>query len=393
MKPSVQYGNTWVTLQTAMNVGYRMTINDLYTASFELPVFDDFNSYCKARTLVDIYDGDRYIGRFRIKGFSGAINGEEATYTYECEHVLAYLADSRIISEADENIFDGKTVGAVVTKILAWQGKGKNSPSYWWSMGTCEHTYEFEEADEYDIKDADILSSVFDVTKDIEGFYWQYDTNHTGTQADPYVMNFLQFPKTATASVTYGRNEVDISRAMDTEEMCTRLFVVGGSGDETVYMKKANTDSGCTGEGTDYYGTGESPDVNGYRIDGKYIISDNAEAEYGVIVKTLKKDKISNGKTLRRAAEYYLMACDHPQYTYTCEMIDLYRYEGTNAIEIGTCVSVTDLRMGIDIITHVTEIEKDDVEGDPLTMKVALSTRTIYDSGLLRFANALLRRM
>lgn len=53
-------------LENAYNVGYTQEQNALWTAQFTLPLQDAKNRYCQYFNFVEIYDGDKYIGLFRI---------------------------------------------------------------------------------------------------------------------------------------------------------------------------------------------------------------------------------------------------------------------------------------------------------------------------------------
>ena len=55
-------------LDAAHDVGYQLKHNDLSTASFQLPTCDPKNEHCAAHNYVQIEDGARDLGLFRIIG-------------------------------------------------------------------------------------------------------------------------------------------------------------------------------------------------------------------------------------------------------------------------------------------------------------------------------------
>ena len=56
------------TIRHASKVGYKRMFNDLHTASFEIPADDDAdNDLCETvHGIVDIVDGDKSVGKYRI---------------------------------------------------------------------------------------------------------------------------------------------------------------------------------------------------------------------------------------------------------------------------------------------------------------------------------------
>ena len=87
------------TIRHASKVGYKRMFNDLHTASFEIPADDDAdNDLCETvHGIVDIVDGDKSVGKYRICDQPESdITGEGEFIQYELEHVIAFLFDDRI---------------------------------------------------------------------------------------------------------------------------------------------------------------------------------------------------------------------------------------------------------------------------------------------------------
>lgn len=76
------------TIRHASKVGYKRMFNDLHTASFEIPADDDAdNDLCETvHGIVDIVDGDKSVGKYRICDQPESdITGEGEFIQYELE--------------------------------------------------------------------------------------------------------------------------------------------------------------------------------------------------------------------------------------------------------------------------------------------------------------------
>ena len=100
MKPRVydRNMNELGTLEHAMNVSFAHVFNDLWQAGLSLPVRDEENALCQGvHTIVDIPDGNRSAGKYRISGEPETeLREHESVHSYTLEHVLAFLLDDRI---------------------------------------------------------------------------------------------------------------------------------------------------------------------------------------------------------------------------------------------------------------------------------------------------------
>ena len=88
-----QAGRMLAVLENASDVSYVLTHNDLWTASFSLPVDDPQNAHCQAHNLVRLPDGSRDTGLYRIVGMPTCQLEAGGTCTYSLEHVMATLLD------------------------------------------------------------------------------------------------------------------------------------------------------------------------------------------------------------------------------------------------------------------------------------------------------------
>ena len=84
-------------LQNAFNIGYSIELNALWTARFSLPYSDSKRKYCDYFNFIELWDGDRTVGLFRIMPAAASKHGAEDCVSYECEHVLATLMDDVLL--------------------------------------------------------------------------------------------------------------------------------------------------------------------------------------------------------------------------------------------------------------------------------------------------------
>ncbi|MEK3658186.1 hypothetical protein NSQ29_01325 [Paenibacillus sp. FSL F4-0236] len=80
-------------LENAFNIEYSMPLNSLWTAAFSLPGDDPKNAECKPFYFVELYDNNERVELFRIVPNTMNRNQSGPVIKYECEHVLATLAD------------------------------------------------------------------------------------------------------------------------------------------------------------------------------------------------------------------------------------------------------------------------------------------------------------
>jgi phage minor structural protein len=84
-------------LQNAFAIGYKKTLNSLWTASFSLPADDPKNRHCQSFNLVELYDEEERVELFRIVG-EDLTRSTNAVKVYSCEHILATLLDDLLFS-------------------------------------------------------------------------------------------------------------------------------------------------------------------------------------------------------------------------------------------------------------------------------------------------------
>lgn len=328
-------------LMHATKVGYKHVINDLYTASFSLPVMDEANELCEnPHAIVDIFDGDCSAGKYRIADEpEEEITGTDALYTYSCEHVLAFLFDDRIDGYLEIG-GTGVYTQDVIEHLLSLQTVKR------WKLGRCDFRYQFQ----YAWENEDILNALFAIPKCFADEYrWTYDTD-----SYPWTISLVRRDTERGCEIRCGRNQQEIKRSRDVSTLCTRLYCLGsGEGVNQTGIRSVNP-------------TGKS-----------YIESVNA-GKYGVISKLLVDKSISDETTLFAKGQAYLKALENPQYSYSVKAADLYRMTGLDwdRIDEGKLVHVADDRLNQDFDRYIVSFSKADVDGDPLDADVVISGKT-----------------
>ena len=158
------------TIRHASKVGYKRMFNDLHTASFEIPADDDAdNDLCETvHGIVDIVDGDKSVGKYRICDQPESdITGEGEFIQYELEHVIAFLFDDRIDGYLEMG-GTGVYTEDIIRHLLSLQTVKR------WQLGRCDFRYQFQ----YSWEKEDLLNALFSIPKCFDSdYHWTYDTD------------------------------------------------------------------------------------------------------------------------------------------------------------------------------------------------------------------------
>lgn len=331
-------------LRRAHHIGYNRVFNDLHTASFDLPAMDDDVMLCEnTHYIVDIYDGDRYIDKFRITGQpQQCVTEAGAIYRYSCDHVIAFLADCRIDGYLEIG-GTGVSTRQVIETLLARQ------QAEWgfvrWRLGRCDFDYQMQ----YGFENTDVLNALYSVPKCfLDGYHWTFDTS-----TYPWTINLIRRDTDANCMIQYRRNLKWIKRTKDVSNLCTRLYCLGsGEGVNQTNIKR------MTG--------------------GVNYIESATKSKHGVIAKHLIDRSISDDELLYAKGRALLAEIDEPMYSYVVGGLDLHRRTGLayDLMDEGKVVRVQDEDAGIDFTKPILSVEKKDVELDPLGIEITVANRT-----------------
>ena len=346
MKPPI-YDRNMVrlgTLQHAFEIGYKRVMNDLCTAQFTLPMLDEGNDLCESvNCIVDIFDGDRSVGKYRISDEPEEdIREIGAVHVYSCDHVIAFLFDDSIDGYLEIG-GTGVTTKQVLNYLLSLQTPDDNGIRRW-KLGRCEFEYQFQ----YSWENEDLCNAIFSVPKCFDDAYiWELDT-----ASYPWTINLLKRETVPSCELRIRRNEKGIKRSRNRTNLCTRLYCYGsGEGVNQTNIRRVN------------------PTGKNY-IDSPYI------SQHGVICKRLIDRSISDDEMLYAKGKAYLSALEKLRYNYTISAIDLHKKTGLDydLMEAGRLLRLMDEKVGAWENVYNLEVEKEDVEGDPLEKNIVISS-------------------
>jgi phage minor structural protein len=324
-------------LQNASEVGYTMSLNALYTASFALPADDGKNIYCQVGNFVEIYDGEKRIELFRIVG-EDISRSTEAYTVYQCEHVLATLLND-VLFRYHQIGGLGVYTQSVIRYVLDRQ------TTQFWQLARCDFSRQFE----YKWENTNLLAALFSIANIFSDAYmWTYDTT-----ALPWRISLTAMNPDVRGEIRYQKNLVRIRRVKDSGNIVTRILPLGyGEGDNQLTIAEVN---------------GGIP----------YLDADTV-SDYGLIQSVLVDRRFESAASLKEYAQTVLNELKHPYVSYEIKAIDLARFSpGTyDDFRLGDVVRVIDEADGITVDAPIVEIGKSDTRGAPQDMDIVLANKS-----------------
>ena len=319
-------------LKNAMDVGYTLTKNALWTARFSLPADDPKNDHCKSFNYVEVFDGDERIELFRILPQMLTRN-EQAVITYECEHVVATLIDRTLFQNHQ---LDNLTTTQVLRYLLDRQYTRQ------WQLGDCDFSSRFS----YHWENTNTLAALFSVPEPFaDGYNWTYDTTAT-----PWRISLKREDPTVKAEIRYRKNMVGITKTTDPTTYCTRLYGLGyGEGDNQLTVAHVN---------------GGVPYIDAIGIDPTNPIEQ-------LFVDVTIEDPV----VLLARMRTLITKLSQPYMSYTVDALDLFRATGDSfgKFRPGDMVRIVDGEDGIEISAPIVSVSKDDVVGDPAAVTITIA--------------------
>ncbi len=324
-------------LENAMQAGYTLEVNTLWTASFSLPADDPKNQYCTALNYVEIYDGDERIDLFRIIG-ENLERSDGATRTYDCEHVLATLLND-VLFQYHQYGGTGIRTAAVLNYILGRQTTQN------WVLGDCDFTRYFE----YNWENSSLLAALFSVPECFDGEYlWTWDT--TGY---PWTISLVEPSDALRSEIRYRKNMTSIVKTVDATGLANRIYALGyGEGVNQLNISSVNN--------------------------GVPYVEDALSIErYGLVSTILVDTRYEIAENLKAYAEQILRESAEPYITYEAGAVDLHRLTGDSFSRFrpGEIVRVIDDEDGITLRARIVSVSKDDVGGDPGSVSVTIANK------------------
>lgn len=331
-------------LENAYDIGYELTLNELWYASFTLPADDIKNQYCQSFNYVEIYDGRERIELFRIMP-STLTRNTKGDIAYKCEHVLATLLDDVLFKYHQiGNI--GVNTTQVIRYILDHQTEKR------WQLGICEFNRQFE----YKWENENLLAALFSVPQPFnEGYRWEFDT--TGTV---WRLHLKKLPAKFKADIVYKKNMVEIQKEVDPTSIVTRLYCLGyGEGDNQLGIESVN---------------------NGL----PYLQANGASTTWGIKSSILVDRRFENPETLKAYGQTLLNELKNPYKSYSVKAVDLHRRDPNRYERFfpGDIVRIIDKEDGIIEDLPIIKVSKSNVTGNPgdIEIEVANQSRDIAGS-------------
>ena len=320
-------------LENPNQVGYTLVHNSLWSARFTLPLSDPKNKHCKYFNFVELYDGEKYIGLFRILPTRTTKNTSTNEIVYECEHVLATLMDDILLGWHEIG-----NLGVYTTSVLRYILDNQTIKR--WQLGLCEFNHQFL----YGWENENLLSALFSVPQPfIDDYRWEFNT-----VSMPWTLSLRRASLEVKAEIRYQKNMLGVTKTEDPTNLCTRLYPFGyGEGINQLTIESVN---------------------NGR----KYIDADTIE-EHGPISKIWIDQRYQHAQSLYDAAVAMLEELKNPAVAYSVETI---HSNELLARDVGDYVRVVDDELGIDVFTRILSINKADVVGEPANATIQLANKT-----------------
>ncbi|TCN25475.1 phage tail spike protein [Mesobacillus foraminis] len=213
-------------LENAYGVSYERSFNELWKASFSLPLNDEKNAECKPLNYVEITDdsNDEYIGLFRIIPKTISKDESNNNITYECEHVLATLLDS--------SLFKYHQLDNLPTKESLQYLMNRQKEQHW-KLGKVEITRYFS----YKWENDNLLSAIFSIPQPFDVQYqWTWDT-----KSYPWTLNLEIAEDIVTCEIREGKNLKGLQIVEDPMGIYNRIYPLGyGEGDNQLTIESVN---------------------------------------------------------------------------------------------------------------------------------------------------------
>ncbi|MEG1358384.1 MAG: phage tail spike protein [Clostridia bacterium] len=328
-----QSGALLAVLDSADGVGYELKHNELSVASFSLPTCDPRNALCVAHNYVDIEDGPRKLGRYRLIGMPSS--EDDAWTEYELEHVMATLVDDVLFGQHEVG-GAGVYTEDVLDYILAQQSTSR------WHRGVCDFRDQFA----YHFENCTLLAALYSVANVlVDAYTWDFDTSMT-----PWTVNLRAADATPGCGIHYMRSLHQITKTWDALGYVTRLYLLGyGEGVNQLTIKKVN---------------GGLP----------YIDADNIDPvnpKCGVFIDTTIQDETTLLKRGCALLEQYKL----PYATYAATTADLYALTGHawDNYMPGKLVTVEDGEHGHRFASRIIALRKENARGRPQEIEVTIA--------------------
>jgi phage minor structural protein len=325
-------------LENAYRICYVKPTNEIWKASFSLPLDDPKNAECQPLHYVEISDDltAEYIGLFRIIPSLTVRNESNHEVTYNCEHVFATLLDDVIFGL---HITEAMSTTATIQSLLAKQDV------LHWRLGTVAAERYFS----YKWENENVISALLSITKPFDiPLRWTFDT-----KTYPWTLNLEVWPAEPACEIRYAKNMRGIERDYDPTVVVNRWYALGyGEGVNQLNITKVNP-------------TGKP-----------YVEDVESIAKYGLIADFFVDRSIENDGLLYETVKAVLTESKYPKVSYRVSVGDLYGIskEDIDKIREGRIARIVDPDFGTFNAPIVSE-EKTDIIAQPYDLNVEIANK------------------
>ncbi|WP_341358009.1 phage tail spike protein [Rossellomorea sp. y25] len=326
--------NVTAILENAKGISYTRINNQIWKASFSLPINNPKVDKVKLLKYVEVYDEEKYIGLFRI--IPKKTSKSTLTVSFECEHVLATLLGSTLFK--DHQLTNLPT--NEVLQYLIDQQKEKH-----WQLGNVEIIRYFH----YLWENENLLSAIFSVTKPFDEQYrWTWDTT-----SYPWTLNLVRPNTEPVCRIKERHNLIDFEIEENPMSVFNRIYPLGyGEGVNQLTIESIN---------------------NGF----PYIEDAAAIAENGIIETTWADKRFEDAATLKASAEALLKKWKEPVVSWVVSAADVSTITGAKVDELkeGNVVRLElDDYPNVDLL--IMKEHRPDIKGDPGNTQLEIGSLT-----------------
>jgi phage minor structural protein len=326
--------NVTAILENADKISYTKTNNQIWQASFTLPINDPKVDKVKLLKYVEIEDDGEYIGLFRI--IPKKTSKSALAVSFECEHVLSTLLSSTLFK-------DHQLTNLPTNEVLLYllnQQKEKH-----WKLGKVEITRYFH----YLWENENLLSAIFSVTKPFDEQYrWTWDTT-----SYPWTLNLVRPDTEPVCRIREGHNLIDFEIEENPMSIFNRIYPLGyGEGVNQLTIESVN---------------------NGV----PYIEDAASIAENGIMETTWADKRFEDAATLKSSAEALLKKWKEPVVTWSVSAADVSSITGASIdrLKEGNVVRL-ELNDYPTVDLLIMKEHRPDTKGDPGNTQLEIGSLT-----------------
>jgi len=315
-------------LENAYKIGYVKEVNNLWTCTFSLPLNDPKRFEVKPKYFIELYDHDKYIGKFIVNPKKTVKDESDNSITYNCEHVLSTLHSDVLFRYHQVMNYTTKQV----LLMLLEQQEVKH-----WKLGLVEFSRYFHYAWE---NEDSLLNALISIPKPFnESYLWTWDDTKY-----PFTLNLVHATDEKIDIIRYGKNLKGIEKDEDPTGLITRIYPLG------------------YGEGVNQLG------IEGVNNGVPYLQAEQSIIDqYGIHKRIWVDRKIENAQSLKASGQGLLDRYKKPQVTISVDCIDYELIDPYKLVkyDIAKIVGVYDQDTDTNDDLRIMKLSKPDIYGDP----------------------------